>query len=69
VPGDESALDAARLVAGQFRGETGISSWGGSCGGITLARLAAPNGAALRHDLVMLLSALGRAPLPRIWLD
>lgn len=69
VPSDESALDAARVVAGPFRGETGISSWGGFCGGITLARLAAPNGAALRHDLVMLLSALGRAPLPRIWLD
>ena len=65
VPGDDAAVDAVRAVAGQFRGEAGISTWNG----ITLARLAAPDGAALRHDLVILLSALGRAPLPRLWLN
>jgi urease accessory protein len=65
VPGDAAAVAAVRAVAGQFRGDAGISSWGG----IALARLAAPDGAALRHDLVMLLSALGCAPLPRLWLN
>jgi urease accessory protein len=65
VPGDDAAVAAVRAVAGEFRGDAGISSWGG----IALARLAAPDGAALRHDLVMLLSALGLAPLPRLWLN
>jgi urease accessory protein len=77
VPGDDAAVDAVRAIAGQFRGEAGISAWGGSSagspagsrGGIALARLAAPDGAALRHDLVMLLSAIGRGPLPRLWLN
>jgi len=65
VPGDDAAVDAVRAVAGQFRSEAGISAWSG----IALARLAAPDGGALRHDLVMLLSALGRGPLPRLWLN
>jgi urease accessory protein len=65
VPGDDAAVAAVRAVAGAFRGDAGISSWGD----IALARLAAPDGAALRHDLVMLLSALGLAPLPRLWLN
>ena len=65
VPGDDATVAAVRAVAGQFRGDAAISSWGG----IALARLAAPDGAALRHDLIMLLSALGRAPLPRLWLN
>jgi len=64
-PGDDAAVAAARAAAGQFRGEFGISAWGG----IALARLAAPDGAAMRHDLVVLLSALGRRTLPRIWLN
>ena len=34
-----------------------------------VARLAAPDGAALRQDLILLLSALGRTPLPRLWLN
>ena len=37
--------------------------------GLALARLAAPDGAALRHDLALLLAALSRAPLPRLWLN
>jgi urease accessory protein len=65
VPGDDAAVAAVRAVATQFRGDAGISCWGG----IALARLAAPDGAALRHDLVLLLSALGLAPLPRLWLN
>jgi urease accessory protein len=65
VPGDDAAAAAVRAASGQFRGEVGISAWNG----IALARLAAPDGAALRHDLVVLLSALGRRALPRIWLS
>jgi urease accessory protein len=65
VPGDDAAVAEVRAVFGQFRGEVGISAWGG----IALARLAAPDGAALRHDLVVLLCALGRGALPRIWLN
>src|SRR5258708_31362031 len=56
VPGDDVAVAAVRSAYAQFRGEVGISAWNG----IALARLAARDGAALRHDLVALLSALGR---------
>lgn len=65
APGDDSGVAAVRATSGQFRGEAGISAWGG----IALARLAAPDGATLRHDLIVLLSALGRTALPRIWLN
>jgi urease accessory protein len=65
VPGDDTAVKVVRAVAGQFRGEAGVSSWNG----IALARLAAPDGAALRRDLTALLTALGRGPLPRLWLN
>jgi urease accessory protein len=65
APGDDAAAEAVRAAAGAFRGEVGISAWNG----IALARLAAHDGAALRHDLVVLLSALGRRALPRIWLN
>jgi urease accessory protein len=65
APGDDTAVAAVRAVSRQFRGDVGISAWNG----IALARLAAPDGAALRHDLVVLLSALGRRALPRIWLN
>jgi urease accessory protein len=65
VPGDEAAVAAVRTASEQFRGEAGMSAWNG----IALARLAAPDGAALRHDLVLLLCALGRRALPRIWLN
>ena len=65
APGDDAAVAAVRAASGQFRGEVGISAWGG----IALARLAAPDGAALRRDLVVVLSALGRRALPRIWLN
>jgi urease accessory protein len=65
VPGDGATVAAVRAVTEQFRGEFGISAWNG----IALARLAAADGAALRHDLVIVLSALGRSALPRIWLN
>ena len=34
-----------------------------------MARLIASDGAALRRDLVAVLTALGGAPLPRLWLN
>jgi urease accessory protein len=62
MPGDENMVIATR--AREFAGEVGISCWNG----MTVARLCAPTGAALRHDLAALLPAL-RAPLPRLWLQ
>jgi urease accessory protein len=64
TPGDDAVVAAVR-AAPALRGEVGISAWGG----IALVRLAAPDGAALRHDLVVVLSALGRRALPRLWLN
>jgi urease accessory protein len=65
APGDDAAAEAVRAGSVAFRGEVGVSAWNG----IALARLAAHDGAALRHDLMVLLSALGRRVLPRIWLN
>ena len=65
VPGDDAAVAAVRIVSGEFRGEVGISAWNG----LALARLAARDGVTLRHDLSVLLSALGHRALPRIWLS
>jgi urease accessory protein len=65
APGDDAVVAAARAACGQFRGEVGISAWNG----MALARLVAHDGAALRHDLVLLLSTLDRCTLPRIWLN
>lgn len=64
VPGDDTKLAAVRLLSEQFAGEVGISGWNG----IALARFCARDGAGLRHDLALVLSALG-TPLPRLWLQ
>jgi len=64
APGGEAALAAVRALDGQFAGEVGISAWNG----IAVARLVARDGAALRHDLIAVLSALG-ASVPRLWLQ
>ena len=65
APGDETAAAAVRALDGQFRGEVGVSAWKG----VAVARLCAPDGAALRHDLVQVLAALRSTPLPRLWLN
>lgn len=62
VPGSEDMATHGRAISGQFAGEVGISAWNG----IAVARLCAPDGAALRHDLTLLLRAFG-ASLPRLW--
>jgi urease accessory protein len=64
VPGGEATVAAVRARNGQFQGEVAASAWNG----FGIARLCARDGAALRHDLVAVLSALGRATLPRLWL-
>ena len=63
APGGEDHVAAIRAKADRFRGEVGASAWNG----FAMARLCAADGAALRHDLVMVLSALGRPILPRLW--
>jgi len=64
APSDGGKLAAVRALSEQFTGEVGISAWGG----IAVARLCAKDGAALRHDLIALLAALG-ASVPRLWLN
>lgn len=64
APGSEVTLAAVRALDGQFAGEVGISAWNG----IAVARLCAKDGAALRHDLIAVLAALG-ASVPRLWLQ
>jgi len=64
APGSDAQVEAIRAKGDQFRGEVGASAWNG----FALARLCAPDGAALRHDLVAVLGALGREILPRLWL-
>ncbi len=65
VPGDDAGVAAVRAAADAFLGQVGVSTWGG----IALARLCAADGAALRHDLIAVLSALGHRALPRLWLS
>ena len=65
VPGDDAAAAAVRDMAKDFVGEVGVSAWNG----LLVARLVAPNGAALHRDLGGVLTALSRMPLPRLWLN
>ena len=62
VPGEQSAVDALRALQDQFAGEVGASAWNG----VAAVRLCAADGAALRHDLIHVMTAL-RGSLPRIW--
>jgi urease accessory protein len=65
LPGDERAVAAVRALEKDFAGEVGVSAWNG----VAVARLVAPDGAALHHDLIGVLTALGDVPLPRLWLN
>jgi len=62
VPGDEPVVEKVRALQDQFIGEVGASAWNG----IAAVRLCAADGAALRHDLVHVMTAV-RGTLPRIW--
>jgi urease accessory protein len=64
-PGDDSDAAAIRALQDRFVGEIGVSAWNG----LVVARLVATDGAALRRDLVAVLTALDAAPLPRLWLN
>jgi urease accessory protein len=63
VPGDSAKIEAIRTRSSEFLGEVGSSAWGG----IGLVRLCARDGVTLRHDLTVVLSALGQVVLPRLW--
>jgi urease accessory protein len=65
VPGDDGTAAAVRALTERLRGEVGVSSWNG----FAVVRLCATDGAALRHDLVAVLTALRGAALPRLWLN
>jgi urease accessory protein len=61
VPGDDAIVAAIRATQEHFAGEVGASAWNG----IAAVRLVAADGAALRRDLIRVMTAV-RA-LPRIW--
>jgi urease accessory protein len=63
APGDEASIERVRACTG-LAGAIGISAWNG----IAVARLCAADGAALRNDLINVLTALS-IPLPRLWLQ
>lgn len=65
APADEATAGKVRALAGRVRGEVGASAWNG----FAVARLCAVDGAALRHDLVAVLTALRGAALSRLWLN
>ena len=65
IPGDDSDAAAVRAMERDFAGEVGVSAWNG----LALVRLVAPDGAALRRDLIGVLTALSGMPLPRLWLN
>ena len=64
-PGNDADAAAVRAMQDHFAGEVGVSAWNG----LVVARLVATDGAALRRDLVAVLTALDAAPLPRLWLN
>jgi urease accessory protein len=63
APGDDATVAAVRALDATFRGEVGASAWNG----FAVVRLCAADGAALRHDLAAVLTALRGAALPRLW--
>lgn len=63
APADDTRIAPIRALT-DWRGETAVSAWNG----FALARFVAPDGAALRHDLMATLAALGTA-VPRLWLN
>ncbi len=65
IPGSDQDLAAVRATENEFAGEVGVSAWNG----LTMVRFVAKDGAALRRDLMAVLSLLRTAPLPRLWLN
>jgi urease accessory protein len=65
APGDEAVVAAVRAASQQCRGEVAASAWNG----LAVVRLVAADGAALRHDLVAILTTIRGGRLPRLWLN
>jgi urease accessory protein len=65
VPADEAVAAGIRALDDHFLGEVGVSAWNG----FAVVRLCAADGAALRHDLVAVLTAVHNGSLPRLWLN
>lgn len=65
LPGGDSDVAAVRALQDRFAGDVGVSAWNG----LVAARLVAADGAALRHDLIAVLTALRSGPLPRLWMN
>jgi urease accessory protein len=65
IPGTDKDVAAVNAMSDNLAGEIGISAWNG----LAVVRLVAPHGAALRHDLIEVLTALSPVPVPRLWLN
>lgn len=65
IPGGEADVAAVRALADSFRGDVAASAWNGQA----VVRLVARDSAALRQDLMAVLTALNPLPLPRLWLN
>jgi urease accessory protein len=65
IPGDDDIVAKVRAMRQDFAGEVDATAWNG----FALTRCVAADGAGLRHDLLKVLTALGGAPLPRLWLS
>lgn len=63
APGDDDMLSAVRESSARFTGEVAMSTWNG----VAVVRMLAVDAAALRADLAIAVSAMRRAPLPRLW--
>ncbi len=63
APEAESAIDRARSALIDRWGEAGVSAWDG----MLVARLIAPDGQALRADVVRLIETLRGRSMPRVW--
>jgi urease accessory protein len=65
IPSADKDVAAVHAMSDNLAGEVGISAWNG----LAVVRLVAPDGAALRHDLIEVLTALSPVPVPRLWLN
>jgi urease accessory protein len=63
APGADAQVAIVRALS--LIGEVGVSCWNG----LAAVRLCAKDGATLRHDLIMVLTALSPHPLPRLWIN